>query len=190
MFKYELCFEQLCLEDNFLVSEEAIVKFEEIYRREQNMDKRTVLKLKTLLSLKFVQENSVGSSYTKCLRNFLQTDSLVDSFNVTLLTGPGPSVMLLRSLGGLKRRQRRGVGKGKSFQFTAGRVGSTKSGGVADETLQNHHPSLLSLPVVSSRHKPAPGQTPPVPDQEQSPPSWHCILHLFPTWRGVGWGNR
>ena len=78
MFKYELCFEQLCLEDNFLVSEEAIVKFEEIYRREQTMDKRTVLKLKTLLSLKFVQENSVGSSYTKCLRNFLQTDSLVE----------------------------------------------------------------------------------------------------------------
>ena len=93
-------------------------------------------------------------------------ESLVDTFNVTLLTGPAPSVMLLRSL---NQRQRRRLGKGKSFQFTAGRVGSTKSGGVADETLQNHHPSLLSLPVVSSRHKPAPGQTPPVPDQEQSP---------------------
>ena len=78
MFKYELYFEQLCLEDDSLVSEESIAKFEEIYRREENKDKRTVLKLKTLLSLQFVRENCVGSSYVKCLRNFLQTDSLVD----------------------------------------------------------------------------------------------------------------
>ena len=78
MFKYELYFEQLCLEDNSLVSEESIAKFKEIYRREQIKDKRTVLKLKTLLSLQFVRENCVGSSYVKCLRNFLQTDSLVD----------------------------------------------------------------------------------------------------------------
>ena len=78
MLKYELYFEQLCLEDDSLVSEESIVKFEEIYRGEEEKDKRTVLKLKTLLSLQFVRENSVGSSYVKCLRNFMQTDSLVD----------------------------------------------------------------------------------------------------------------
>lgn len=75
MLKYELYFEQLYLEDNTsLATEESIVKFEEIYRRDQ----RTVLKLKTLFSLQFVQENRVGSTYVKCLRNFLQTDSLVD----------------------------------------------------------------------------------------------------------------
>ena len=75
MFQYELDFEQLYLEDNSAsVSEETIEQFEEIYTREQ----RTVLKLKTLLSLQFVQEDCAGSSYVKCLRNFLQTDSLVD----------------------------------------------------------------------------------------------------------------
>ena len=79
MFQYELDFEQLYLEDlSTSVSEESIAKFEEIYRREQVKDKRTVLKLKTLLSLQFVNESSVGSSYGKCLRNFLQSESLVD----------------------------------------------------------------------------------------------------------------
>ena len=79
MFQYELDFEQFYLEENSSsVSEETIEQFEEIYRREQIKDKRTALKLKTLLSLQFVQEDCVGSSYVKCLRNFLQTDSLVD----------------------------------------------------------------------------------------------------------------
>ena len=77
MFKYELYFEQFYLESNStLVSEETIEQFEEIYKEEQIKDQRTVLKLKTLLSLQFVREKD--SSYSKCLSNFLQTDSLVD----------------------------------------------------------------------------------------------------------------
>ena len=40
---------------------------------------------------------------------------------------------------------------------------------MADETLQNHHPSLLSLPVVSCRHKAAPGQTPPLKIRSRVP---------------------
>ena len=78
MFKYELDFEQLCLEDlSTSVSEETIAQFEEIYKGREQI-KRTALKLKTLLSLQFVKECSVDTSYVKCLRNFLQSDSLVD----------------------------------------------------------------------------------------------------------------
>ena len=67
-----------------------------------------------------------------------------------------------------------------SFEFTAGRVGGpTKSGGVANETLQNHHPSLRSLPVVSSRHKP-PHHPKLLRFQIRIPClSWHRILHCF-----------
>ena len=35
--------------------------------------------------------------------------------------------------------------------------------------MQNHHPSLLSLPVVSCRHKAAPGQTPPLKIRSRVP---------------------
>ena len=74
-------------------------------------------------------------------------DSLGDSFSVTLLTGPGPPVMLLRSREGRKAdQQKKKSEKQQKFQFPlhSGGMVSTKSGGVVDETLQNHHPSPSS----------------------------------------------
>lgn len=49
-------------------------------------------------------------------------DSLGDSFSVTLLTGPGPPVMLLRSREGRKADQQNKSqknSKSSNFQFTA-----------------------------------------------------------------------
>jgi len=93
-FKYQLSFEQLCLEHDIEASVSASEEFDELYKEiqlEGKVERNTtaakitapgpkketvVLSLKTILSLIFREENS--SNYPSCLRNFMQSRTLVE----------------------------------------------------------------------------------------------------------------